>query len=371
MSDEAQIEELAREVGFDLVGFAPLRPPEGAARFQAWLDAGHQADMGWFDTQKDRILDPRGILKEGKSLLVLGLGHARPAVHLEGGGRVARYAAGRDYHNVVGRMLKKLARKLSERGFIEASRGIVDAGPLMERSHAAEAGLGFESKSANLLNRHFGPWFFLAELILDRELAPTESPALGSCGTCTACLDACPTQAIVEPGVVDSRLCISYHTIENRREIPRELRDKLDGWLFGCDVCSEVCPFGSQASGGEERFGTHEAVRGNRLIDWLRSTHQAPDTPLQGSPLQRAKRVGLARNAALALAESPSEEGRTALVQALVEDESAIVREAAGWSLANAHAGDAGTKDALDTALARAELPDERAGLADSRSQLS
>ncbi|MFT5286529.1 MAG: epoxyqueuosine reductase [Planctomycetota bacterium] len=366
MGQQAEIMELAREIGFDLVGIAPLRPPKGAQLFEDWLQAGHQADMGWFESQKERILDPRRILKEGMSLLVLGLSHARPAIHLGAGGRIARYAAGRDYHNVIGRMLKKLAKQLREKGLLSASRAIVDAGPLMERSHAAEAGLGFESKSANLLHRHIGPWFFLGELILDLDLEPTETPALGSCGTCTACIDACPTQAIREPGVVDARLCISYHTIENRGEIPRELRSKLGGWLFGCDVCSEVCPFGQKATGGEARFGSHAGVEGKTLIEWLLSSKEQLAEPLLGSPLQRAKRDGLARNAALALAMQPSERSRESLLKALEDDPSAMVREAAGWALGQAHAADEGTQAALERACGRAETESERVGLSAS-----
>ncbi len=370
MTAQANVTELAQEIGFDLARVAPLEPPPRAAEFEAWLDLGYQADMAWFESQRSRILNPQGILAEGRSLLVLGLGHARSAIHIEGGGRIARYAAGRDYHNAIGRMLKKLARRLRESGLVKASRGIVDAGPLMERSHAARAGLGFESKSANLLHHHWGPWFFLSELIIDQEFSPSEMPSIGSCGTCTACIDACPTQAIVEPGLVDSRLCISYHTIENRGEIPRELRAKMDGWLFGCDVCSEVCPFGGRAEGGAERFGTHAIVEENRLIDWLRSSKEELAAPLIGSPLQRPKRDGLARNAAIALAHHPSEDGHDALRSALAEEESGIVREAAGWALAYAHAQDSGTRTALERALERAETESERAGLTASLEEL-
>ena len=370
MAQQAEIVELAHEAGFDLVGVTPLGPPPGAEHFQNWLNAGHQADMRWFDSQRERILNPGQILSGGKSLLVLGLSHARPAVQLEAGGRIARYAAGRDYHNVIGRMLKKLAKRLRETGLITASRAIVDAGPLMERSHAAQAGLGFESKSANLLHRHIGPWFFLAELILDLELDPTETSALGSCGTCTACIDACPTQAIRQPGVVDARLCISYHTIENRAEIPRELRSKLGGWLFGCDICSEVCPFGQKASGGETRFGTHTEVERKSLVDWLLVTKEELSEPLHGSPLQRAKRDGLARNAALALAHEPSERGRESLLAAVGKDSSAYVREAAAWALVHAHSEDRGIQTALYRARDRAETEDERAGLESSLTEL-
>src|SRR5262245_6922142 len=255
-----EVLDLARGYGFDLAGIAPLGPPQGGPLFERWLAAGHHADMGWLETHRRHILDPRLLLGGGKSLLVVGLGHSRDACEVAGGARVARYAAGRDYHNVIGRKLRKLAGALRARGLLGRWKKVVDAGPLLERSHAAEAGLGFESKAANLLHPRFGPWFFLGELLLDVEVAPTPLPPAGSCGTCTACLAACPTGAILEPGVVDARLCLSYHTIENRGPIPHELRTRLGPWVFGCDVCSEVCPWGSEAPDLAARFGTHAAL---------------------------------------------------------------------------------------------------------------
>ena len=343
---------MAKEVGFDLAGIAPLRPPLAAARFEAWIERGRHAGMGWIARLRDRILDPRRIAPESRSLLVVGLAHSRSAVELPGGGRIARYAAGRDYHNVLGRMLRKLARRLATSGVARPGKRVVDSGPLMERSHAAEAGIGFESKSANLLHPGFGPWFFLAELFLDEELEPTVAPAAGSCGTCTACLDACPTGAIVGPGEIDARTCISYQTIENRGTVPVELRAKLGGWAFGCDVCSEVCPFGSKPPDLSSRFGTHEAVSGLGLVEWV-ELKGALVHRLVGSPLRRPGRAGLTRNALLALGSRPSDEGRRALLHALTLDPSPMVRETAAWSLAHAHPSDAGTRDALEAASAR------------------
>ena len=176
--------EVARRVGFDLAGLAPLRPPRDAGRFEQWLSAGHHADMDWLERNRDRITDPRALLG-GRSgtMLVVGLAHARAAVELPGGGRVARYAAGRDYHNVLGRLLRKLRRGLIEAGLLAESdrtRSVVDAGPVLERSHAAEAGLGFPSKAANLLHPRFGPWFFLGEILIPTELEPTGAPPAGS-----------------------------------------------------------------------------------------------------------------------------------------------------------------------------------------------
>jgi epoxyqueuosine reductase len=324
--------------------------------------------MGWLERNRERILDPGRILPGARSLLVVGLGHARAAVRTSDGGRIARYAAGRDYHNVIRRRLRKLARALGGRGLSGGSRAIVDAGPLLERSHAAEAGLGFASKAANLLHPRFGPWFFLGELLLEAEVEPTPFPPAGSCGTCTACLDACPTGAIREPGVVDSNLCLSYHTIENRGSVPHALRALLGDWVFGCDVCSEVCPWGERAPDSSERFGTHAAVEGSDLADWLRTPPERFGEIFRGSALQRARRDGLARNAALVLGARPSERGRDALLAAL-EDRSPRVREAAFWALARGHRDDALVRAALDRARGREPDPLARADMETTREQ--
>ncbi|QDU69218.1 tRNA epoxyqueuosine(34) reductase QueG [Engelhardtia mirabilis] len=362
MNRAAEALELCFELGFDLAGVAPLRPPRAAGHFAAWLEAGHNADMDWLERNAERIADPRRVLPAGRSILAVGLGHGRGAVGLEGGGRVARYAAGRDYHNLVGKRLRKLARTLKERGLVGHARSIVDAGPLLERSHAAEAGLGFESKAANLLHRDLGPWFFLGELLLEEELEPTTAPALGSCGTCTACIDACPTAAILEPGVVDARRCISYQTIENRGAVPAELRPQMGSWVFGCDVCSEICPWGHRAPDRSALFGTHREVEGGSVIEWLRIPEGAFAERFEGSPLRRPGREGLARNAATVLGNAPSDAGREALTAAL-EHDSSLVREAAGWSLARAHGDEAGVAARLEAAARRETDPDAARGL--------
>jgi epoxyqueuosine reductase len=343
--------EIAREMGFDLAGVAPLEPPPDAERFESWLGAGRHAGLAYLERNRDRIVDPRTIVPGGRSLLVVGLAHSRAPVSLRDGGRIARYAAGRDYHNVMTRMLRRLARRLESAGIAGRSRAVVDAGPLLERSHAARAGVGFLSKAANLLHPRFGPWFFLGELVLEAELEPTGPPPPGSCGTCTACIDACPTQAILEPGLVDAGRCVSYHTIENRGSIPREIREKSAGWAFGCDVCSEVCPWGREAPDQSDRWGTHSAVADGSLVSWLEPDH--PADWLLGSPLQRPKRAGLARNAAIALAHVPSPEGERALLRVLDSDARSIVRESAAWSLARAHGREPKVREALDRARRR------------------
>ena len=354
--------ELALEAGFDLAGVAPLEPPPAAPRFRRWLAAGHHADMEWLLRNADRICNPAELVGGRGSLLAVGVGHARAPVELAGGGRVARYAAGRDYHNSIGRRLRRLARRLEAEGLAGRWRRVVDAGPLLERSHGAQAGLGFESRAANLLHPRFGPWFFLGELLVEAELEPTPGPPPGSCGTCSACLDACPTAAIREPGVVDSRLCLSYHTIENRGSIPEPIRAALGDWVFGCDVCSEVCPWGRRAPDSSAVHGTHAVLEGS-LVDWLRHPPAEHAARFEGSALRRARREGLARNAALVLGHRPSDEGRRALGEALEQDPSPRVREAAGWALARGHGHDAGVVEALEAARAREPEAAARADL--------
>jgi epoxyqueuosine reductase len=362
--------EQAYEVGFDLVGTAPLRRPRGAEHFEAWLAAGHHADMGWLERDRPRIVAPERNLEGGQSLVMVGLGHARGAVATPEGARLARYAAGRDYHNLMRKKLRRLARRLRRLGLAWEWRAVVDAGPLMERSHAAEAGLGFESKAANLLHPVHGPWFFLGALLVDAELEPTPTPPAGSCGSCTACLEACPTGAILEPGRVDAGRCISYQTIENRGAIPHELREATAEWAFGCDVCSEVCPWGREAPDRAQALGTHPRVEAGPL-DWLRERGAGWSEAFEGSPLQRAERVGLARNAALVLGRHACEEGREALLAVLEKDPSPVVREAAFWALGRGHAGDRGIAAALQRAAFREPDPGARAAMAQDRETLA
>src|SRR5262245_31298086 len=216
--------------------------------------------MAYLERFRDRTAEPSRVLPGARSILSLAVNHARPAGGFRGGGRVARYALGRDYHRVIDGMLRRLIGRLQREGIGSTYRGIVDAGPALERSLAARAGIGFASKSANVLHHRFGPWIFLAELFLDVDAGEAPAPAPGSCGTCPRCLDLCPTGAIVAPGMVDARLCISYLTIELRGSIPEAMRPSLGEWVFGCDVCSEVCPFGDGAPDAAARFGSHRAL---------------------------------------------------------------------------------------------------------------
>ncbi len=370
--------EMAAEAGFDLAGLSPATPPPDAAHFESWLDEGLHGSMTWLERDRERILDPTRVIPGARSILVVGLGHSRAAVEAPGGGRIARYAAGRDYHNIMSKRLRKLGKALAREGLTQDWRQIVDAGPVLERSHAARAGLGFPSKAANLLHPRYGPWFFLGGILLEADLepSPAPTPALGSCGTCTACLDACPTQAIVAPGRVDARRCISYQTIEHQGPIPRELRGDMGPWAFGCDVCSEVCPWGSDAPDLAQRFGTNTELRPGQetapetaMVRWL-TRPEGFEERFNGSPLRRPGREGLARNAALVLGNQPQEGGQVALLQALDQDPSPVVREAAAWSLGRAYGTAAGVRGRLERALQAEPDPEAARGISDTRDQL-
>lgn len=325
-------EEIAKELGFDLAGTTQACPPSDLAHFDRWLEKGMEGEMEYLRRQRERIADPKRTLPAAQSILCVGLNHARPPQTLPGGGKIARYALGRDYHNRIGKMLEKLRKALVQAGLVRNARGIVDAGPLIERSHAADAGLGFRSKSGNLLSRRFGPWFFLGELLLDTELEPSPAAKMPDCGSCTACIEACPTKAIVEPFVVDARRCISYLTIEHRSPIAPELRPSIGDWVFGCDICSEVCPFGWKAPDSATAWGTHEAVSSFRLIDLLSLSEAEFRKRFEGSPIKRAKRKGLIRNALIAIANLGQRDAIAAVRQSK-DDPDPEIREQASWSL--------------------------------------
>jgi len=374
VSGAERLVELALDLGFDLAAVAPLEPPPDAERFAGWLEAGYAADMDWLARQRGRIMDPRGLAHGPASLLIVGLAHGRPGLETPDGTRLARYAAGRDYHNRMTKLLRKLRKRITaESGLPAPGRTFADAAPLLERSHATAAGLGFPSKAANLLHPRFGPWFFLGELVIEAPLEVAPSPPAGSCGTCTACLDACPTGALRSPGVLDAELCISYQTIENRGPIPHQLRNAVAEWGFGCDVCSEVCPWGDKAPDTSQAWGTHPEVAAALEAGvgaWLGPAGSLDRGAAhykerwRGSAMQRAQRDGLARNAALALGLTRPDGAQRWLTAALEADPAPLVREAAAWGLARGFGGTPGVRDTLAAALEREPDPAWRALLA-------
>jgi epoxyqueuosine reductase len=334
------LEERARAAGFDLVGVTTADPlEEGGERLREWQEAGMAADMGYMRRPVELLSDPKKLQKSARSVVSLGVSYY-PGDHpenAEGGGRVARYAWGRDYHEVIKQRLFELRKDLEEElGVRIKARGFTDAVPLLERSAAQHAGLGFFGRNSCLINDRVGSYFFIADLIVDLELEP-DAPGTGTCGRCTRCMVRCPTGAIKAPGVVDARLCISYLTIENRGEIPRNLRPLVGDWAFGCDVCQEVCPYNKRkATRSRWPEFSEEAGAGPYLEieEVLRiRTEEEFERRFAGTPLTRPGRAGLLRNCCVAAGNKKLERAIPVLIECLREDPSPLVRGHAAWAL--------------------------------------
>ncbi len=358
----AIVREAAARHGFEVVGVTSAEPLEDAlAALRAWCEAGHEASMGYLSRDPPQRADPRTLQKEVKSVISVAVNYWHDAPPFEGDGRygrVARYAWGRDYHDLVLPRLDALGAELVDRlpGAAKA-RSACDYSPFLERAAAVRSGLGFFGKNTCLLMPRKGSWFFLGELLLDVELPGTEPDGSDHCGTCTDCLGACPTDAFPAPFVLDANRCISYLTIEHRGPIPRAMREAMGPWVFGCDVCQDVCPFNRWAAPAPwPELGPAHGV-GPRL-DLGRVLALTDDASFaqrfDGTPLLRPKRAGLVRNAAIAARNV----GAASLVPALAararEDAEAVVRGAALWALA-------GLDDTRARRIAEALVRDEDA----------
>lgn len=353
MNDLAErIKVEALRLGFDAVGIAPAARTAHADGFKAWLAAGHHGDMAWLAREPERRLDPRQVLAGARSVVSVGLSYqvADPPADLWNDplrGRVARYAWGPDYHEELLPRLKELASFIErDLGRTLGWRAYVDTGPVLEREVAARAGLGFIGKNTLLIHPSFGSYLFLGELLLDIDLAPDEpageggatwrrGDAIGTCGKCRRCQDVCPTHAFPAPYILNSRLCISYLTIEHREAIPLELRPLLKNWIYGCDECQTVCPWVKQyARPGRTRFLRWDPELGApRLPDLLALDEAGFRARFRGTPVPRTKRRGLLRNVCVALGNSGRAEARPALERALADAEP-LIREHAAWALA-------------------------------------
>jgi epoxyqueuosine reductase len=352
------LEERAREAGFDLVGVMRAEPlEEGGERLREWQEAGMAADMGYMHRPVEILSNPKRLQKSAKSVVSLGVSYY-PGEHpenTEGGGRIARYAWGRDYHEVIKGRLFRLREDLEEvLGVRIKARGFTDAVPLLERSAARHAGLGFFGRNSCLISDRVGSYFFIADLILDLELEPDE-PGMGTCGRCTRCMDKCPTGAIKAPGVVDARLCISYLTIENRAEIPRDLRPLVSDWSFGCDVCQEVCPYNKRKATRSrwpefsEGAGAGPYLEIEEVLE-IRSDEEF-ERRFAGTPLTRPGRAGLLRNCCVAAGNLGLEKAVPALVRCLLQDDSPLVRSHAAWALGQIGGAQSALREAAEVEL--------------------
>ncbi len=283
------VKALALDLGFDLVTTGPATPPPHGPALRRWLEAGHAGTMGYLERRVEERLDPARVLPGARSVLCVALNYYQGEAPDPSWRPVARYAWGRDYHDVIGPRLERLAAHLAEAAGAR-SRGYVDTGPVLERDLAARAGLGWIGKNTMLLHPRLGSWFFIGVLLTTAELAHDE-PLADRCGTCRACLDACPTGAFVAPYVLDARRCMSYLTIEHRGDIPHDARAGMAGWQFGCDICQDVCPWNRKApTTREAAFEPPAPFPGAAAVSAM--DDDALRRRFAGTPLLRAQAFG-------------------------------------------------------------------------------
>ncbi|HSS19808.1 MAG TPA: tRNA epoxyqueuosine(34) reductase QueG [Pyrinomonadaceae bacterium] len=326
-----RIKEQAKHLGFEKVGIVPAASlSRERSQLLAWLERGYHGSMSWLARDPELRSDPRRLFPAARSVIVVGLNYYTPHKHNEdheisttnplylwerlgegaqhrgwvseadaGTGKVSRYAWGDDYHDVVGAKLRSLLQWIQEEIPEVEGKVCVDIQPMMDKAWAVRAGLGWLGKHTNVITPEFGSWVFLGELLLNIELDYETQFVADHCGTCTLCIDACPTDAITEPYIVDSNKCISYATIELREpEIPAAIADKLEGWFYGCDICQDVCPWNRfEQTTSEPRFQPRDGNVDASLADVVNMTHADYVERFRGSAMKRAKLSGLQRNA--------------------------------------------------------------------------
>ena len=347
----------AGELGFDRVGIAPAETPDHSAWFREWLERGWHGEMGWMareDTVRRR-LSPEDALPGCRSLIVVALNYAGDAPTAPGGGNgeapspgpdaddplapvVARYARGRDYHGVFEEKLEALAETVVELAPDAGVKPYVDYGPVLEREHAQRAGLGWIGKNTVLIDPALGSWLLLGELLTTLELPPDEPFTADRCGSCTRCLEACPTDAIRGPRELDARRCISYLTIELEGAIPEELRPKVGNRIFGCDICQEVCPWNRDAPAHDHpELEPGRPVAFGSMVDWAEELLALDDDGFAerygDTALERPGREAMLRNLCVGLGNSGRPDAAAPVLERCAAEGTALVREHARWAL--------------------------------------
>lgn len=301
-SFEDEIKQKAISLGIDKVGIARADSlSDEGDRLRAWLAAGFNGNMEWMAREPEKRADPSLIMPGARSVIVVAVNYFTPHRHQDAPdtGKISRYAWGDDYHDVVKEKLDALLEWIRTLRPEANGKICVDTAPMMDKAWAVRAGLGWIGKHSNLITTDLGSWVFIGEIILDIDLAPETELIADHCGTCTACLDACPTDAIVEPYVIDSSRCISYATIELRDEtLPVQITENLNGWLYGCDICQDVCPWNRfEKPSGEQRFEPRKGETELSLDSLSAMEHEEYVERFRGSAMKRTKLAGLKRNA--------------------------------------------------------------------------
>lgn len=357
----ARLKSEAARLGFDRVGIAPAVAPGDHVQFLRWLEAGHAGGMDYLQRQEPARAHPDALLEGVRSVVMVSMVYGTndrrrmPSDTAPTIGKVARYARGTDYHRVLWDRLGLLLDWLQTERPGARGRAVADTAPLLERDFARRAGLGWIGKNTMLIDRRLGSFTFLGALLTDVELEYDAPHATNHCGTCTRCLEACPTDAFAEPYVLDSRKCISYWTIEHRGPIPDPQAGQLHGWVFGCDVCQDVCPWNRKAPSSRcpDLADSPKWVEPD-LLRWLEDEESTWRARLKNSAASRARRRGLLRNAALVLG-ARAEPSAVVPLSARLDDsaEDPVVRGAAAWALARI-----GTREAIDALIHHADDPD-------------
>lgn len=367
MSLELEIKKHGRELGFDLVGITTAEPFQRDEKASIErVEAGLMDGLPWYTLERvHRMNRPRMLLEGARSVISLAVSYEqREDSHREQiddicpplVGKFARYARGDDYHGVIKKRLRSFVDGLPEVvGHPVATRVFVDDGPMNDRAAAERAGVGWFGKNTNILTTSHGSWVFLSQVITDIELRP-DIPLKKNCGDCVMCIDDCPTGAIIAPYVLDNRKCISFLTIELRGAIPRELRPLMGDWVFGCDICQEVCPVNRKAAPGDDpAFQKRHDFDAPELLPLLELDDQGFQERFRNSPIKRAKRAGLQRNVCVALGNIGDARAVPALSKALRSPEP-VVRLHAAWALGRI--GGEASRIALETASAHEEDPE-------------
>lgn len=325
----------ANRLGFSLFGVAAATPADGFDRYAAWLDRGYHGEMTYLEDHREARRNPAAILDGVRTIVMLAFDYASPREddHPPTHGRVAAYARGPDYHPFLWKRLNALTDWLERTTPGAVAHGVADSAPLLERDFARRAGLGWFGKNTMLLNKDRGSFFFLSAVATNLDLPPDEPHHAQHCGTCTACLDACPTQAFVAPGTLDARRCISYLTIETKSTIPLDLRPAVGNWLFGCDVCQTVCPWNRHAASRSVSYPSDPAFISLDPLSLLAMTEDDFRKKFKPTPLFRPRWTGIRRNALIVLG-NVGDECALPTLERLQTDVSELIRDAAAWAVA-------------------------------------